>query len=238
MKIAFCDFDGTISKEDVTDLVLEKFALPKWRDIEEKWASGEINSAQCMRLQICLIRASIDEIDAFLDTIEIDPGFAAFREFCRDSGVDVVVASDGVDHFIRRILANHGMSDVEVIANHLVWSDGDGGTEFRLQTPFARSGCRTASGVCKCAVVATCDEHIYVGDGRSDFCVAHQASIVFAKKKLAEYCDRNRIDHSPYQDFAEVQTSLASILENGLDAQLPALPRTANKKRSSCSQLQ
>ncbi|RUM26572.1 phosphoserine phosphatase [Rhizobium vallis] len=231
MQIAFCDFDGTISKEDVTDLVLEKFALQQWHDIEEKWASGGINSAQCMRLQIPLIRASIDELHRFLDSVEIDAGFVRFRDFCRANDVRLVVVSDGVDHFIRRILSNHGVTDIEVIANHLVWNDDGDGAEFRLQTPFSKSGCLTASGVCKCAVIADCDQHIYIGDGRSDFCVSHQASAVFAKKKLAEYCDLNRIPYSPYQGFAEVQASLASILPGRAGGPLPSHSQITRKKR-------
>ena len=32
--IFFCDFDGTVTKEDVIDRILEEFADPMWKDIE------------------------------------------------------------------------------------------------------------------------------------------------------------------------------------------------------------
>src|SRR5438105_2768469 len=38
----FCDFDGTITQIDGTDAVLERFALPEWRDWESLWRLVEI----------------------------------------------------------------------------------------------------------------------------------------------------------------------------------------------------
>ena len=33
----FVDFDGTISLEDTTDVILERFADPEWRKVEAEW---------------------------------------------------------------------------------------------------------------------------------------------------------------------------------------------------------
>jgi 2-hydroxy-3-keto-5-methylthiopentenyl-1-phosphate phosphatase len=182
---AFCDFDGTIAVEDVTDCVLERFAAPEWQDFERAWTEGEISAAECMRAQIPLIRASLAELDSFLDTIEIDPGFADFVAFCRQHGIGVSVVSDGVDYFIQRVLANHGVNDIEVIANHLSPSVSKQGFQYGLDTPYASAGCRSGAGVCKCRVIRTPADHFYVGDGRSDFCVSGEAMMVFAKRQRA-----------------------------------------------------
>lgn len=41
MKLAiFCDFDDAITRANVTDTVLEKFADPLWREIQEYWLAG------------------------------------------------------------------------------------------------------------------------------------------------------------------------------------------------------
>jgi len=32
----FCDFDGTISSQDVVDVLFETYAEPAWRKIEEE----------------------------------------------------------------------------------------------------------------------------------------------------------------------------------------------------------
>jgi 2-hydroxy-3-keto-5-methylthiopentenyl-1-phosphate phosphatase len=227
---AFCDFDGTISKHDVTDMVLERFALPEWRDVEKRWEDGEINSAQCMREQIRLIRTSKQELDRFLDDVQIDVEFIAFRNFCTQHGVKLTVVSDGVDYFIRHILANHGIRDIEIMSNHMITVTPGDFPGLDLQHPYADPTCRSASGVCKCRIIgASTREHIYVGDGRSDFCVvAHEAQMVFAKAKLASYCQDQRIPYIPYIDFAQVLTALRPMVSKS-GARMPHLitPKTA-----------
>ncbi len=44
-----CDFDGTISLEDVIDALLEKYGQPGWQQLEDQWKSGKIGSRECMR---------------------------------------------------------------------------------------------------------------------------------------------------------------------------------------------
>ncbi|MGM4914116.1 MtnX-like HAD-IB family phosphatase [Rhizobium sp. 768_B6_N1_8] len=211
----FCDFDGTISKEDVTDLVLDRFARPEWREIEDQWTNGRITAAQCMRRQIQLLQAKHEDIDAFLDTIEIDSAFGAFKAFCEENGLSLTIVSDGVDHFIRRVLARHGLEDIQIIANKLI-SRPHACTmpDFDLGFPFKSAACAAGAGVCKCAQVRPSGNHIYIGDGRSDFCVSHEAQLVFAKAKLAEYCRANCLPFIPYSGFAEIQASVAAILSS------------------------
>lgn len=210
---AFCDFDGTIAIEDVTDCVLEQFAASEWLNFERAWTEGEITAAECMRAQIPLIEASLHELNAFLDTIEIDPGFPDFVAFCRRNGIGVTVVSDGVDYFIQRVLANHGVTDIEIIANHLSPSVSPLGLSYGLDTPHASAGCRSGAGVCKCRVIGTRADHVYVGDGRSDFCVSGEAKMVFAKAKLATYCEARAIAFHPYQGFDDVQHAIDLILK-------------------------
>src|SRR5262245_12565255 len=54
----FVDFDGTIASLDTTDLLLERFAAPQWRQIEEDWKAGLIGSRECLVRQIDLVRAT------------------------------------------------------------------------------------------------------------------------------------------------------------------------------------
>ncbi len=221
---AFCDFDGTISKLDVSDAVFARFALPEWRAVEERWEAGLITARQCMRLQVNLIRASQTDIDAFLDSLEIDEGFYGFKNYCDEQGIAISIVSDGIDYFIRRILANHGIAGVEILANRLMRVHERDQERFDLAFPYSSDGCGPGSGVCKCRVLSSADgNHIYVGDGRSDFCVSHDAQMVFAKAKLATYCDENRIPYVAYAGFRDVTHALSSLNRTEL---LPVLPRS------------
>ena len=47
--ILFIDFDGTISKRDVIDQILEEFADDRWLEVEERWVKGEISSRQRLK---------------------------------------------------------------------------------------------------------------------------------------------------------------------------------------------
>jgi 2,3-diketo-5-methylthio-1-phosphopentane phosphatase len=209
---AYCDFDGTIATIDVTDAVLERFAAPEWRDIEAAWEAGRIDARQCMSAQITLIQAAINQIDEFLDTVEIDPEFPEFVRWCLRNSIPVTVVSDGVDRFIHRVLSNHGLDHLDIIANHLCVENNGNRFHYRLEAPFTQSACKAGSGVCKCAIVASHTPHIYVGDGRSDFCVSANADLLFAKHKLATHCASISIPFVSYTTFKDVQTEAATQL--------------------------
>ncbi|MDR7147603.1 2,3-diketo-5-methylthio-1-phosphopentane phosphatase [Rhizobium sp. BE258] len=198
----------------MTDLILERFARPQWHEIEDQWANGKITSAQCMQRQVRLIDATCDELDAFLDTVEIDSDFVGFMQFCDMNELALSVVSDGVEYFIRRVLRRHGLSDIPVIANRLVTASDTSECAFDLKFPLMSGACAAGSGVCKCAVVRPPNEHIYIGDGRSDFCVSNEAMVVFAKAKLADYCRSQRIAFFPYDSFADIQRSVAAIISS------------------------
>lgn len=206
----FCDFDGTISFGDATDLVLSRFANPEWQAIESEWKHGLIGSAECMRRQVVLIRASRRELDDLLDTVPIDPGFGRFLRACADFDIPVTVVSDGIDYFIRRILAANGIEFLPIIANRLVHGNGSAG--YSLASPFRAPDCTADAGVCKCAVVEGTAQEIYIGDGRSDFCVSAKAGVIFAKDKLADHCIEQGIPFFGFTDFTDLLQTFKAIL--------------------------
>jgi len=206
----FCDFDGTISIRDTTDEVLSRFASPTWEIFEEEWKRGEIGSAECMRSQIALIYASKQELDAALDSFPIDSTFNEFVHFCDTLSAPVTVISDGVDYFIKRILKRYGLGHLPVIANQLTMT---GDRTYSLACPYINPTCAFASGLCKCRQIdSSAGMQVFVGDGRSDFCAAESADLLFAKSTLATYCEQQSIAYISYQNFADVQHALKQTL--------------------------
>ncbi len=198
----FCDFDGTISLSDTTDVILSRFAAPEWELIEEEWKRGAIGSAECMRRQIALIDASREALDATLDTLPIDPTFPAFVRYCEQKNMPVVVISDGLDYFIHRILKRYDLDYLPVIANHLhMAADGS----YAMTSPHGSADCSVSSGVCKCAKIGGPALSVFIGDGRSDFCAAGTADLLFAKSTLATYCEQQSIAYTPYRSFSDIQ---------------------------------
>lgn len=199
------DFDGTVAVDDTVDALLERFAHPDWRRVEQRWVRGEIDSRQCMAAQIALVNAGDGELLEFLESVKIDPGFAAFVNYAKDFA-ELAIASDGLDYPIAFALERLGLS-VPFSANRLSFHPGGLGISF----PHSDSACTVGSGVCKCAVARRIDAGralpmVLIGDGRSDLCVARRADYVFAKGTLRKYCEAENINHSPFETFRDVLT--------------------------------
>lgn len=59
---------------------------------------------------------------------------------------------------------------------------------------------------------------LVIGDGQSDMCVASTADFVFAKGRLAEYCERNAIPYARFDSFAELPALLAKLPREAANA--------------------
>jgi 2-hydroxy-3-keto-5-methylthiopentenyl-1-phosphate phosphatase len=207
----FCDFDGTISREDTTDLVLTRLADPSWESVEADWAAGRIDAAACMTQQIALLKVSLPAIDAVLDTIQLRDGFGAFLAWARNRAASFTVVSDGVDYFINRILARNGIVGLRVIANRLIPNPAGG---WLLEQPFKMPACASGSGVCKCSVLAAFNDDrplVFIGDGRSDFCVSAKPDILFATGNLPAFCRERDLPHTEFTSFDQVQAALVQL---------------------------
>ena len=199
------DFDGTVAPIDTVDALLERFADLEWRQIEEQWVNGAINSRQCMAAQIALVRGDRAALEDFLQSVVIDPSFANFVHHVRPFA-DIAVVSDGLDYPIVCALEPLRLP-IAIFANSLKFRD-DG---LEIGFPYGDSACTVGSGVCKCAVARSVNAGrglftILIGDGRSDLCIARSADHVFAKGALRSYCEAEGIVFTPFETFGDVLT--------------------------------
>ena len=200
----FCDFDGTVTREDVIDRVLEEFADPMWRQIEQSWVNGEMGSRDCLAIQTKLIKARKQDLLDFVEGFEIDETFIDFAKYCKSKTIEVVILSDGIDLFIKSILDRYGLKDIQVFSNGLARTNG----HFEMTFPYFRKDCSSRSGMCKCRIMEALSGpgriNILVGDGRSDFCVATRAELTFAKSALLDFCRVEKIPHIAHSEFGEI----------------------------------
>ena len=215
----FVDFDGTISLEDTTDVVLERFADPSWQKVEAEWLAGHIGSRECMKRQVELMRATPEELDALCEEIPLDPHFPDLVALCRQKGIPLTVVSDGLDRTITRMLSRFDI-DVPLLANKLVYL---GDRRWTLEFPYADANCEAGAGNCKCLAL-TKKPHtlrILIGDGRSDFCASETADLVLAKSALVEHCQANGFPFIVFGNFAGATPLLADWIE-ALERHYPA----------------
>jgi len=200
----FCDFDGTVTREDVIDRVLEEFADPMWQQIEQAWVNGEMGSRDCLAMQTKLIKAKKQDLLGFVEGIDIDETFIDFARYCKSEAIEIVILSDGIDLFIKSILKRYGLHDVRVFSNGLARTNG----HFEMTFPHFRKDCSSRSGICKCQTMEALSGpgrvNILVGDGRSDFCVATRADLTFAKSALLDFCRVEKIPHIAHSAFGDI----------------------------------
>lgn len=205
----FCDFDGTIAKRDVGNLVFTQFGNENhWWRLVHQWKIGKLEGREMWRRQAATMTLTPAQLDAFAATQPVDPTFAGFYAFAKQIQAPLYVVSDGMDAYISRILACNGFSDLQLRTNQLTFAE-DGRIE--VEFPYHADGCGQCAN-CKGLHVRRerkpGETTVFIGDGRSDLCGAREADIVFAKKQLLEYCEKEGIAHIPFRSFAEVQAEL------------------------------
>ena len=206
------DFDGTVVDADITDVVIERYARPGWKEAERAWEEGRIGSRECLKVQMSLIGAPLDTVMKFIDRFSVNESFPPFIEFLEGAKIPFCIVSDGFRIFIEHLLNKAGLGRIPVHANLL--EDGVGG----LATRFLNTVESCEAGTCKCLVARNAADGlpvIHIGDGRSDICLAKKAFHVFSKGILTEYCREHRIPHTPFTDFRVIEAGIRSLVGIG-----------------------
>ena len=216
--VIFSDFDGTITRVDVTDAILEEFADPAWQRIEEEWVAGRIGSRECLRRQMALVRASSEELDALIARIPLDPHFAHFHQSIREAGIPFYVLSDGFDYVIRRVLRRCGADGELLNGCHLFSSFlRVEGQKTVIDFPHWPLPCEHGCATCKPEVMRRLSGGhrpvIFIGDGLSDRFAVEQAEIVFARDKLLGYCREQNIPCHPFSSFEDIERAVELLVD-------------------------
>lgn len=203
----YCDFDGTITKDDSVNSFFEMYAPKSWMDSEKLWVEGKISSRENAIIQVGLLKnVSQKQLDDYIDSIEIDDYFLEFVDFVKTNNIKLTILSDGFDLFIKKVLERYNL-DIPYFANKLTYNGGS----FSIEFPYYNDDCEKKAGMCKCQKVK--EEHFcYIGDGTSDLCIASKADVLFASKNLHKYCEEHKIKHSHFTSFRNI----IEVLKEGI----------------------
>ncbi len=209
-KLILCDFDGTITQEDVGYNFLNKFTRENWEDIDQDYVEGEIGSKEAYARIAKIIMGTREEmVDFICHDSSLDPHFNDFYAFCKDKGVDLKIVSDGFGLYIDALLNQYGISGIEYFANKLVFKDKD---RLEIDFPFHNPECGTC-GNCKSTILKKFrdeyDHIIFIGNGLSDRCVAEEADEVYAKDTLYSHCIESDIPCWNYDNFSAIEKNMS-----------------------------
>lgn len=205
-RIVFCDFDGTITAEETFVAVLKKFSPQLCAQLLPEMYARRVTLREGVRKILESIPSSrYEEILEFTQIQPIRPGFVQLLDFLEFQGVPFVVVSGGLrgmvetvlDRLVHRVHAIHAV-DVDSSNSYLkVHSQYEGGTEL----------------VAKVQVMMQYPayEKIAIGDSITDLNMALQASLVFARDRLAQYLDEQRKPYIPWNEFSDVRDYLAKL---------------------------
>jgi 2,3-diketo-5-methylthio-1-phosphopentane phosphatase len=200
----FLDYDGTISTRDTGVALLERFAPPQWREIDEEYVRGEIGSRVCLLDEWDLLPKDEAQLRAAAAEVPLDPGLDELVEALRTAGAEVAVVSDGFGFYVHERLAHLGLP---VVTNDVDWATG------ALEFPNADRCCACSScGTCKQAPIKDAKHRgrttVLVGDGASDQKAALLVDVLFAKDGLARWCDRAGVPYHAFTTLADVRIAL------------------------------
>jgi HAD superfamily phosphoserine phosphatase-like hydrolase len=191
---------------DVGHSLFKRFARDRegWAALVRRWNAGLLGGRDCLAEECELARATREEVEAFCEPMRLDPAFGAVTERARRLGWDVAILSDGLEFYIRRILAREGFPDLPVRANGIRFEEG---ARLVPDFPHFEGGCGRC-GACKGTEIArrkALGQTVwFAGDGVSDRCAAPAADRLFARRDLARFATERGIPFSPFDSLADL----------------------------------
>lgn len=198
-----CDFDGTITMDDVSFLLLDAFADGDWRQLLEQYKEGKIPVGQFNMQAFAMVKSDRRTLLDFMkDKVEIRAGFNELLSYCQQQGFRFVIVSNGLNFYIEDILKGMGITNIKVFAAQTrfdpkgvevkyIGPDGD-----ELQDNFKVAYTRLFLNMGY--------QVIYLGNGISDLSPASQSHHVFATGELSDACKQANVNCTVFTDLNEV----------------------------------
>jgi len=210
-----CDFDGTVTEEDVSFALLDTFAQGDWRQLLQQYREHKISIGEFNTRAFAMVKADEHRIlESLQGGVKVRAGFHRLVSYCLGKGLRLVIVSNGLEFYIRVVLKDLGLANIEVHAAQASFHpkgmkvryagpDGkrvnDGFKEAYVQS-FLRLGYRV----------------IYIGNGDSDVAAAKHAHHVFATGDLLAHSKENKLNCKPFKDFRDVVKDLEHMSQSSL----------------------
>ncbi|KAI1189118.1 2,3-diketo-5-methylthio-1-phosphopentane phosphatase [Nemania serpens] len=237
--ICFSDFDGTIFMQDTGHVLFDNHGCgPEQREVlDEQIKTGERSFREVSEEMWGSLHVPFDDgFEIMKKTLEIDPDFQHFHEYCIKYSIPFNVISAGLKPILRRVLdtflGDEQSAQIQIIANDAkiaedgsewkpIWRhDNELGHDKALSVQEARNEAKLQ---CEDGTIPLI---VFIGDGVSDLPAAREADVLFARRglRLEEYCIEHGIAYIPFDTFADIQREIERIRQEDED-------KTAGKGR-------
>ena len=112
-----CDFDGTVTVEDISFLLLDAFAQGDWRRWLQRYREHKISVGEFSTRAFAMVKANEHTLlEALKGRFEVREGFHELVKHCQERSLRLVIVSNGLDFYIRAVLTDLALGDIEVHA--------------------------------------------------------------------------------------------------------------------------
>jgi 2-hydroxy-3-keto-5-methylthiopentenyl-1-phosphate phosphatase len=209
------DFDGTVTEEDVSFLLLDTYVGSAWRDHLDDYTSGRIPVGAFNKRVFGMMKADEPTMTRLVLTserVKIRPGFRELMEYCAGEDYKIVIVSNGLRFYIDAILENLGVAGLKGLEVYAARNEfypggvkvayiGPEGTELEAGFKEAHTEMLIKRGY----------RVIYIGNGSSDVHPARLAKHVFATAQLLKRCHAEDLACIPFEDFFDVIRGLKGL---------------------------
>ncbi|EPS25189.1 hypothetical protein PDE_00121 [Penicillium oxalicum 114-2] len=222
--IIFSDFDGTIFMQDTGHILFDSFGCgaEERNKLDEQIKTGERSFRDVSEEMWGSLNVPFDDGFVVMEkSLEIDPGFREFHQYCIENGFPFNVISAGLKPVLRRVLdtflGEKEASSIDIVANDAiidgsswkpVWRhDNELGHDKALSVNEARARAQLECLPDEMPLI------VFIGDGVSDLAAAREADVLFARRglRLEEYCLEHKIAYTPFDTFADIKREIEAI---------------------------
>jgi 2-hydroxy-3-keto-5-methylthiopentenyl-1-phosphate phosphatase len=206
-----CDFDGTLTDDDIGFILLDRYGHEEWRRLLQDYKEHKISVDEFNTGAFSLINADRKTLEETTRNVySIRNGFHELFAYCAKRDFRLVIVSNGLEFYIRIILQQIGLENVEVYAAQTEFHNN--GLKVQYIGP---DGKQSNDGLKETYIKLFKNEGyrvVYLGNGDSDIYAARHAHHVFARDMLLTLCKDEGINHEPFNDLHDVIKGLDSLL--------------------------
>jgi len=202
-----CDFDGTITEEDMGFLLLDSFASEGWRRLLTEYREGRMSVGYFNTKAFATVKADKQTLLKFVRSkVKIRAGFHELLAYCHRKSFRFVIVSNGLVFYIEAILRHIGIDDIDILAAQTNFTPK--GIEAKYIGP---EGNQIQDGFKETYIRSFLSKGyrvVYIGNGISDTSPAKQAHHIFATGGLLAYCKQTNLNCTPFADLKDIVRGL------------------------------
>ncbi len=202
-----CDFDGTITEEDMGFLLLDSFASKDWKRLLTEYREGRMSVGRFNTRAFAMVKADRQTLLKFVRSkAKVRAGFDELLTYCRRKDFRFVIVSNGLVFYIEAILRHIGIDNIDILAAKADFTTNGIDTQYigpggnLLQDGFKEAYIRL--------FLSRGYRVVYIGNGTSDTLPARQAHHIFATGELLTYCQQTNLDCTPFTNLNDVVSGL------------------------------